>query len=253
MDLPKGKKAIGRKWVFKVKLNSDGSIERHPCSGNRSSPANSFAMVSFSPPMIITCLFNILLQDLGAAKYCLGLEIDRSTTDTSVTQYKFVRDIIQDVGFLSSKPARTPLPICLKLTSDIPSPLINPEPYRRLVCRLLYLSFTRPDISFRAQQLSQFVYKSGQIHMTIALHLVHYLRGCHEQSLFFPASNPFYVTACCDINWSSYVDLNLSLTSYCIFLGNALISWNTKKQTTVASSTAEAEYRSLGTTVCGFQ
>ncbi|KAL0342403.1 UNVERIFIED_CONTAM: Retrovirus-related Pol polyprotein from transposon RE1 [Sesamum calycinum] len=76
------------------------------------------------------------IKDLGVAKYYLGLEITIST-----------------------------------LTFNIPSHFIDPEPYRRLAGRFLYLSFTKSDISFGAQQLSQFVHKPEQIHMTAALHL----------------------------------------------------------------------------------
>ncbi|KAK4394243.1 Retrovirus-related Pol polyprotein from transposon RE1 [Sesamum angolense] len=111
------------------------------------------------------------IKDLGLAKYFLCLEIARSTNGTSVTQQKYIRNIISDIGFQSSKPVVTPLPLGLKLTSHNITLLPDPEPYRRLVGRLLYLSFTRPDISFGAQQLSQFVHNPGQVHMDAALHL----------------------------------------------------------------------------------
>ncbi|KAL0446054.1 UNVERIFIED_CONTAM: Retrovirus-related Pol polyprotein from transposon RE1 [Sesamum latifolium] len=106
-------------------------------------------------------------------------------------------------------------PTGLKLSSHNTLALSDPEPYRRLVGRLLYLSFTRPNISFGAQQLSQFIHAPCTIHMETVVHLI--------------------------FDW------------LLIFLGNALISWKTKKQTTVARFTAEAEYRSLGTTVCELQ
>ncbi|KAK4406479.1 hypothetical protein Sango_0654400 [Sesamum angolense] len=72
----------------------------------------------------------------------------------SITQRKFIRDIIPDAGLQSSKPAATPLPSGIKLTSFSPSPLPDPEPYRKLVGCLLYLTFMWPDISFAAQQLT---------------------------------------------------------------------------------------------------
>ncbi|KAL0454595.1 UNVERIFIED_CONTAM: Retrovirus-related Pol polyprotein from transposon RE1 [Sesamum latifolium] len=115
------------------------------------------------------------------------------------------------------------------------------------------MSFTRPDVSFGAQQLSQFVHQPGQVHMDAALHLVRYLKSCPNQGLFFPSGNSSSLTAHCDADWASCVDSRRSLTGYCVFLGKALVSWKTKKQTTVARSTAEAEYRSLGTTVCELQ
>ncbi|KAL0328067.1 UNVERIFIED_CONTAM: Retrovirus-related Pol polyprotein from transposon RE1 [Sesamum calycinum] len=147
----------------------------------------------------------------GPVHYFLGLEITLCAAGTSMTQH---------------------------------------NPYRRLVGRLLYLSFTRPDISFGAQQLSQFVHQPAQAHMDAALHLVRYLKGIPDQGLFFPFSNSLNLTAFCDADWGGCIDSRRSLTGYCIFLGNASISWKSKKQPTVARSTAEAEYRSLSTTVC---
>ncbi|KAL0416181.1 UNVERIFIED_CONTAM: Retrovirus-related Pol polyprotein from transposon RE1, partial [Sesamum latifolium] len=193
------------------------------------------------------------IKDLGPAKYFLSLEIDRTGVGTSVTQHKFIRDIICDTGLLSAKPGLTPLPTGVKLSAFDSTKLADPEPYRRLVGRLLYLSFTRPDISFGAQQLSQFVQTPCQSHMEVALHLVRYLKGCPDRGLFFPSSNSFAVSAFCDADCAGCVDSRRSLTGYCIFLGDALIYWKTKKQTTVAQSTVEAEYRSLGTIACKLQ
>ncbi|KAL0431167.1 UNVERIFIED_CONTAM: Retrovirus-related Pol polyprotein from transposon RE1 [Sesamum radiatum] len=195
----------------------------------------------------------VFIKDLGYAKYFLGLEIARSSTGTSVTQYKYIRDIIADAGLEHSKPISTPLPLGLKLTSHNLPALEDPEPFRRLVGRLLYLGYTRPDISYAAQQLSQFIHTPCQSHMDAALHLVRYLKGCPDRGLFFPAANSFTLTAYCDADWASCVDTRRSLTGYCEFLGNALIAWKTKKQTTVSRSTTEAEYRSLGATVCELQ
>ncbi|KAL0458744.1 UNVERIFIED_CONTAM: Retrovirus-related Pol polyprotein from transposon RE1 [Sesamum latifolium] len=81
------------------------------------------------------------IKDLGRAKYFLGLEMTHSADGLLVTQHKYVRDIIKDVGLSSCKPANTPLPLGVKLSSHT-TPLLDPGPYRRLVGRLLYLSFT---------------------------------------------------------------------------------------------------------------
>ncbi|KAL0396192.1 UNVERIFIED_CONTAM: Retrovirus-related Pol polyprotein from transposon RE1 [Sesamum calycinum] len=99
-------------------------------------------------------------------------KIARSAAGLSITQHKYIRDIILDIGLQDSKPAHTTLPMGLKLSAQDIVPLSDPEPYPRLVGSLLYLSFTRPDVSFGAQQLSQFVHQPGQVHMDAALHLV---------------------------------------------------------------------------------
>ncbi|KAL2242415.1 UNVERIFIED_CONTAM: Retrovirus-related Pol polyprotein from transposon RE1 [Sesamum indicum] len=193
------------------------------------------------------------IKDLGYAKYFLGLEIARSPAGTWVTQHKYIHDLIADTGLDQCRPASTPLPPGLKLSSSSSPKLLDPESFRRLVGRLLYLGFTRPDISYGAQQLSQFLHEPCQDHLEAAMHLVRYLAGCPDLGLFLPASASSTITAYCDADWGSCVDTRRSLSGYCIFLGDALVSWKTKKQSTVSRSTAEAEYRSLGATVCELQ
>ncbi|KAL0328274.1 UNVERIFIED_CONTAM: Retrovirus-related Pol polyprotein from transposon RE2 [Sesamum calycinum] len=93
------------------------------------------------------------IKDLGCARYFLGLQIARSNLGISLTQTRYTMDIITDCGLLQAKFVATPLPQGLKLHSTIDAHLDDPEPYP---C-LLYLSFTRPDISHGVQQLSQFL------------------------------------------------------------------------------------------------
>ncbi|KAL2225710.1 UNVERIFIED_CONTAM: Retrovirus-related Pol polyprotein from transposon RE1, partial [Sesamum indicum] len=161
------------------------------------------------------------IKDLGGAKYFLGLQIARSEAGISLTQTKYILDIIHDCGLQTSKPAATPLPPGIKLQNISDDPLIEPERYRRLVGRLLYLCFTRPDLSHAVQQLSQYMQR------------------------------PFAGILCAD--WGACLDSRCSLTGFAIFLGTALISWKIKKQCTVSRSSAEAEYRSMAVTTCELQ
>ncbi|KAL0306923.1 UNVERIFIED_CONTAM: hypothetical protein Sradi_6109600 [Sesamum radiatum] len=70
---------------------------------------------------------------MGPAKYFLSLEIARSSAGTSVTQQKYIQDLIIDAGPEHAKSAITPLPLGLKLTSCGGPVLVDPEPYRRLI------------------------------------------------------------------------------------------------------------------------
>ncbi|XP_020547848.1 uncharacterized protein LOC110011667 [Sesamum indicum] len=128
--------------------------------------------------------------------------------------------------------------------------LDDPEPFRRLVGRLLYLSFTRPDISHGVQQLSQFLQRPCRSHWAAATHLVRYLKGSSTKGLFFPMLNSLQLKAFCDADWAACPDTQRSLSGFCIFLGPAFISWKTKKQCTVSRSSAEAEYRSMAAATC---
>ncbi|KAL0374241.1 UNVERIFIED_CONTAM: Retrovirus-related Pol polyprotein from transposon RE1 [Sesamum radiatum] len=220
VDLPLGKHPIESKWVYKVKLKAHESVKRY-----KAVYVDDVLLTSSSEAQIADVKRSLdaafTIKDLGPTKYFLGLEIDRTGAGT---QHKFICDIISDTGLLSAKPALTPLPARVKLSAFDSTELADPEPYRWLVGRLLYLSFTRPDISFGAQQLSQFVHTPCQSHMEVALHLVRYLKGRPDHGLFFPSSNSFAVLAFCDADWAGCIDSRRSLTGYCIFLGDALIS-----------------------------
>ncbi|KAL0438755.1 UNVERIFIED_CONTAM: Retrovirus-related Pol polyprotein from transposon RE2 [Sesamum latifolium] len=196
----------------------------------------------------LDALFTI--KNLGEARFFLGLQLARSAEGTSVTQTKYILDIIHDTGLTDAKSATTPFPQHVKLSVTGGAVLSDPKRYRRLVGRLLYLGFTRPDISYSVQQLSQFLQHPCDDHWRAALHVVRYLKGTSATGLFFPCSNSFRLTAYCDADWASCVDTRRSISGFCVFLGSALISWKSKKQATVSRFSAEAEYRSMGATVC---
>ena len=97
------------------------------------------------------------LKDLGTLKYFLGLEMARSPFGIFLSQRKYALDILADSGTLGSRPTSFPMKQHLKLTPEDGVLLSDPSPYRRLVGRLIYLTITRPDISFSINILSQFM------------------------------------------------------------------------------------------------
>ncbi|XP_071712679.1 secreted RxLR effector protein 161-like [Rutidosis leptorrhynchoides] len=130
------------------------------------------------------------------------------------------------------------------------TPLKSVESYRRLIGRLLYLSMTRPDISYSVQHLSQFVSAPTDVHFQAVVHLLRYLKGTISKGLFYPVQPVLKLAGFSDADWASCLMTRESITGYCIFLGHSLISWKTKKQVTVSISSTEAEYRSMDTTTC---
>ncbi|KAL2230674.1 UNVERIFIED_CONTAM: Retrovirus-related Pol polyprotein from transposon RE2, partial [Sesamum indicum] len=189
-------------------------------------------------------------KDLGEAKYFLGLELARSEQGIIVTQNKYTLDIIKDIGFEKGKTVSTPFPANFKFVSESEGALQDPSRYRRLVGRLLYLGFTRPEISYATQQLSQHIQHPCEQHWNAAMYLIRYLRGTHSSGLLFPANNDFKLRAYSDADWASCQLTRRSTTGYCIMLGTSPVSWKTKKQNTVSRSSAEVEYRSMASTVC---
>jgi len=126
----------------------------------------------------------------------------------------------------------------------------DPLPYRRLVGRLIYLTSIRPDIAFAPQQLSQFMSNPTKAHHNAAIKVLCYLKSCPKKGLVFPKNCNTQIRGFSDAGWATCVDSRRSISDYCFFIGNFLVSWKTKKHNTVSQSSSEAEYRALAATTC---
>ena len=86
--------------------------------------------------------------------------------------------------------------------------------------------------------------------MLVAVRVLQYIKGTLKQGLFFSAKLDFKLKAFCDADLASCLNTRKSLTRYCEFLGENLISWRSKNQNTVSRPLAKAEYRSMASTCC---
>lgn len=150
---------------------------------------------------------------------------------------------------LNAKPVATPLPSHPKLTLKSGSPLSDPHEYRRIVGSLQYLALTRPDISYAVNKLSQFMHCPTSDHWQAVKRVLCYLSGTLDHGIFLrkQAATPT-LHAFSDADWAGDLDDYVSTNAYIIFLGSQPISWTTKKQTGVARSSTEAEYRAVANT-----
>ncbi|XP_021715359.1 uncharacterized protein LOC110683321 [Chenopodium quinoa] len=161
---------------------------------------------------------------------------------------KYILDLLRDQNLESCHFVLFPMSRGVKLSQDDGDLLPDPEVYRRIIGKLLYLNMTRPDISYVVQQLSQFLSAPRSSHLNTVVHVLKYLKGTLNHGLFYPASSEYVLSAYSDADWGTCVDSGRSLSGYCVFLGNALVSWKTKKQKVVSKSSIEAEYRSMSKT-----
>lgn len=132
-------------------------------------------LITSSNPSLITQLKEYLdsrftIKDLGPAKYFLGMEIIQDLSGLHLCQRKYIQDILEDVGLKGCKPSSTPLPHGIHLQIDDGIPLPDPERYRRLIGRLLYLNLTRPNVTYATQQLNQLVNSPCSSHWDAAVH-----------------------------------------------------------------------------------
>ena len=90
-------------------------------------------------------------------------------------------------------------------------------------------------------------------HFKAAMRVVRYLKASLGRGLFFSRSSEVQILGFSDADWGGCVDTRKSISEYCFFLGHSLISWKSKKQSTVSRSSAKAEYRALATATCELQ
>uniref|UniRef100_A0A3Q7IVH7 Reverse transcriptase Ty1/copia-type domain-containing protein n=1 Tax=Solanum lycopersicum TaxID=4081 RepID=A0A3Q7IVH7_SOLLC len=190
---------------------------------------------------------NFKVKDLGELKFFLGIEFTRSKEEYVMNQLKYALELISEMGLSGAKPVYTPPDANVRLTTIeycthtqgseaviTDKPFDNIERYQRLVGRLLYLTMTRVDISFTVQVLSQFMHAPKESHMEATLRVVKYIKESPGLGLFMPGKISELLTTYCDSDWGTFLQIRRSVTGYLLKFGDAIISWISKKQDTMA-------------------
>jgi len=185
------------------------------------------------------------IKDLGYAHYFLGIEILRFDRGLLLTQRKFTLELLEEFSSIVSSSVICLLDYNTKLTPHDGDLLPDLSTYRRLIGKLNFLTNTRPDIAFSIQHLSQFLQAPRELHMRAALHVQRYLKGEPSLDILLNHSPTFNLLAYCDADWGSCPHSRKSVSGFVMFLGDTLIAWKSKKQTTISLSSVEAEYRNL--------
>jgi hypothetical protein len=195
------------------------------------------------------------MTDNGPIENVLGIQIkyDRSRRTMTLSQHSYIKSILARFGMSESKPVATPLMPHTTLTKvsdagdSVPG---NGDWYRQLVGSLMYLSTgTRPDLAYSVGSLARFMSSPSEHHLVAAKRVLRYLAGTQTLGLTYAYSgsdNTINVlTGFSDADFAENVENRKSTTGLCFMLNGAAISWASKRQSTVASSTAEAEYTAL--------
>ena len=117
------------------------------------------------------------MKDLGLLNYFLGLEVSLSFDGYYLTQAKYTSDLISRAGITDSKIVDTPIEYNNHLNTHDGESLPDATFYRQLVRSFVYLTVTRPDISYTVQIVSQFMAALRSLHYTVVLRILQYLKG----------------------------------------------------------------------------
>jgi hypothetical protein len=114
-----------------------------------------------------------------------------------------------------------------------------------LVGSLIYLIVTRLDLAYAVHLVSQFMFAPRFTHYAAVLRILRYIKGTLFHGLHFSAQSSLELHAYADADWAGDPPDRRSTTGYYFLLGSSLISWRSKKQSVVARSSTEVEYRAL--------
>ena len=187
------------------------------------------------------------IKDQGEIGYCIGLEFNRDNGGISIRQKGYILDILKKFGMADSKSVSTPMDIGVKLTH--PEGAMEKKyaelPYRELVGALMYLATaTRPDIAHAVSFLSQFLTNYRQEHWTATKRVLRYLRGTPGIGITYGCGGSSII-GFSDSDWGNCLTDRRSYTGYIFMYNGGAVSWESRKQRTVALSSTEAEYMAL--------
>jgi hypothetical protein len=192
------------------------------------------------------------ISDLGNVRFVVGIAVnwDRPNRTVMLSQTALIDKIVAQFGQRNAAPSSLPMDPGLKLRRANYKNMSKDEldeikklPYRSLVGCLLYLSIgTRPDITYSVQQLSQYLDCYSYAHWNAAIRVVRYLSGTRQLKLYLGGTNQISLLGFTDSDWANCLDTRRSVGGHAYTLGSGVVSWQARKQKTVAASSCEAEY-----------
>jgi transposase InsO family protein len=184
------------------------------------------------------------MSDLGLLHHFLGMEVYQDENGVFISQMKYAEKVLKKFRMFGCKCVETPLACNEKLMKDDGEKKIDETLYRSLIGNLLYLTATRPDIMFAASLLSRFMSTPSHKHFGVGKRVLRYIMGTLNFGIRFEKNLEVKLRGFCDSDWGGCVDDMKSTSGYAFSLGSGVFSWLSKKQQSVAQSSAEAEYMS---------
>ncbi|KAI3667040.1 hypothetical protein L6452_42082 [Arctium lappa] len=140
------------------------------------------------------------------------------------------------------KPIGTPMAPGTKISTDPSGKSVDVRTYRGMIGSLMYLTSSRPDIMFSTCLCSRYQAAPKESHLAAVKRIFRYLKGTADPGLWYPKDIGFQLTAYSDADHAGCMLDIKSTSGHIQFLGDKLVSWASKKQLCVSTSTAEAEY-----------
>ncbi|KAK2403095.1 putative mitochondrial protein [Trifolium repens] len=183
---------------------------------------------------------------MGELTYFLGLQIKQLEEGTFIYQTKYCLELLKKFGMTDSKHMETPMASTCALSKDEKGKDVEITKYRGIIGSLLYLTASRPDIMFSVCMCARYQSCPKESHLKAVKRILKYLKGTSNFGLWYSKGNDCSLVGYSDSDFASCKLDRKSTSGTCHLFCNSLVSWHSKKQVSVALSTAEAEYVAAG-------
>lgn len=194
---------------------------------------------------------NFEMTNLGLAKLYLGVEFEYTPSGIWLHQRAYIRKLLKRYGMTNSAPCKLPMDPGLQLQREMRTKQVNAEMYRSLVGSLIYITNTRPDISYAVSSVSRYMSKPEEAHLQAAKQILKYLKGTADYALHLSTQGDEIYFTFGDADWGRDLDTRRSTSGIVHKFGESTIHWSSKLQDVVSLSTTEAEYRVLSDAAAG--
>ncbi|WJX68356.1 hypothetical protein P8452_52731 [Trifolium repens] len=179
---------------------------------------------------------------MGELKFFLGIQINQGKDGTYIHQSKYTKELLKKFNLDDCKIMSTPMHPTSSLSKEEIGSKVDQKLYRGMIGSLLYLTASRPDILYSVCLCARFQSDPREPHLTVVKRIFRYLKGTTNLGLLYKKSLDSKLVGFCDADYAGDKIERKSTSGNCQFIGENLISWASKRQTTIALSTAEAEY-----------
>jgi hypothetical protein len=183
---------------------------------------------------------------MGELTYFLGFQVKQLKDSTFLSQTKYTQDLLKRFGMKDAKPTKTPMGTDGHVDLNKGGKSVDQNAYRSMIGSLLYLCASRPDIMLSVCMCARFQSDPKECHLVAVKRILRYLVATPCFRIWYPKGSTFDLIGYSDSGYAGCKVDRKSTSGTCQFLGRSLVSWSSKKQTSVALSTAEAVYVAAG-------
>ncbi|CAM8923728.1 unnamed protein product [Rhodiola kirilowii] len=184
------------------------------------------------------------MKDMGEADVILGIRIKRENKGLALSQSHYVEKVLKKFNCLNCSPVSTPMDSNVKLLPNTGDAVSQLEYSQVIGCLMYAMTSTRPDIAYAVGKLSRYTSNPSTHHWEAIRRVLKYLKGTMNYGLVY-AGFPSVLEGYTDASWITNLEDHSSTSGWVFLLGGGAISWASKKQTCITSSTMESEFIAL--------